>query len=123
MKPRTADNVLFLVGQAERKIRAQGRPLAPRGSLMSALHPAAKAVTKAVEQMEAAEELREEARALVREALEAAEAAVAAVVGAYIAAAPASPRWAELDPRRFIPVLADAGEPAEGETEPASEAS
>jgi hypothetical protein len=121
VKTRTCGNAFFLLDQAQARISAQRRPPAPRESLLSALYPAAKALTRAAECLDAAEELREEARALVLEALETAEAAVCACVGAYVAGTPESPRYVPLDPQRFVPALADTGEP--GEPEPAAGAS
>lgn len=46
MNRRVLRNALFLAGEAEKKIRAQGRPTAPAEDLLVALWPAAKAITK-----------------------------------------------------------------------------
>ena len=98
MNRRVLRNALFLAGEAEKKIRAQGRPSAPAEELLVALWPAAKAITKAARYLDAVDLQHELARAEVGAALEAGEAAVNAAVGAYVAAGPHRPGGWSLTP-------------------------
>jgi hypothetical protein len=116
VRRRAYRNLVVLADSAAERIRAAGRPVPPREDLLTALEPAARAVTRAARNAGKAARLHASAEDAAQEAARTAVAAVDAVARAYVAATPALPRWRELDPREFRAELVALPRPAEGET-------
>src|SRR5215472_6339288 len=120
MRRRVLRNALYLADQAEREIRAAGRPLPPRDWLLSSLFPVAKLVSGACRNLDAAAALHAQTQATAMATVETSAAAVDALVAKWLAGVPAGPRWAEFDPRRHKAALVEVPVPDEGEPDRAA---
>jgi hypothetical protein len=119
VKRRMVRNLLVLAAEAERQIRAAGRPLPPRDQLLAALAPSAKAVTAASRHLDQSARLHARAEAMAHEAVDGAAVTVRSLVAAWAEAVPPEPRWREFDPSLFRVSLEPVGDRAGLAGEPA----